>query len=343
MTGKNNEDSHGVLAWKVGSGTLHMAVVTDGVGGQMAGEIASQLAVETIKQYFDALPQVDEHNLLLHLKQAVNGANTAVFNRAQADSEAQGMATTIVVGAVLNGRLYTSHVGDSRIYLLRHGRFAQITQDHSWVQEAVSAGLLTPEQAKSHPNRHVIRRSLGSLPETEVDQIPVSTGDQALKQGMPLVAGDVVLLCSDGLTDMVPDGEILASLQTHEGDWDAAVAELIEKANAAGGRDNITLILLAKAGETAEAEPVLEPVPELEAAVEPPPAAVPPPPPILATPSAPPPLAPAPPRLGPLVPDVPLDKADKALAARRRKLWLTLITIGFVALLILVFYLQSLS
>ena len=340
MTGKNNEDAYGFMGWQVGQGQLHLGVVADGVGGQMAGEVASQLAVETIRHYFDALEQVDEHNLLSHLKEGVNRANTAVFKRAQADNEAQGMATTIVVAGVLNGRLYTSHVGDSRIYLRRNGRLSQITQDHSWVQEAITAGLLTPEQAKHHPNRHVIRRSLGSLPETEVDQVPVAKGDVALKQGMPLKAGDVVLLCSDGLTDMVPDGQILATLAAYEGDWDGAVVRLIEQANEAGGRDNITLILLAlPEGGEEPTEPVAEEAEKAEevAVAEPSaaeargvPTAVP----------APPPLAAVPPRRGPLVAHVPLDKEQKARAARRRKQWLTLIVLGFVALLILVSYLQ---
>lgn len=335
MTGKNNEDSYGIFAWQIGGNTLHLAVVADGVGGQTAGEIASKLAVESMQSYFAALVQVDEHNLLSHIKQAILASNTAVYDRAQADQDVQGMATTMVVAAVFNGRLYTSHVGDSRIYLHRRQRLYQVTQDHSWVQEAISAGLLTAEQAKIHPNRHVIRRSLGSLPETEVDQLPVSTGDQAMKQGMPLLPGDTVMLCSDGLTDMVPDEGILASLEMHGPALEPLVAELIDKANAAGGRDNITLIVLHKPETAVAPEPVSEPLPVVEAPAPPTPRTIPQSPAMVPPPTA------APPEMsGPRVVPVRLDKADRERQAFRRRLWRWLIIIGLVALIVLIFYLQ---
>lgn len=266
MVGKNNEDSHHVSVWKAGADKLFLGVVADGVGGQTAGELASRLTVETIENYFASLSAVTHQNILEHLYQAILAANSAVYERAQTDFEVHGMATTIVVVAILNGRLYTSHVGDSRIYLLRQGVLSQITQDHSWVQEAVQAGLITPEQAKTHPNKHVIRRSLGTMPDTDIDQEPVSAGEMGVQQGMAVQVGDLFLLCSDGLTDMVDDEDILSTLTKHGANLEGAVGELIDQANAAGGKDNITVVLMA-IPEGATVPAAGEPVPVIPAGV----------------------------------------------------------------------------
>jgi PPM family protein phosphatase len=245
MTGKNNEDAYQFAAWQEEGQTLYLAVVADGVGGQTAGELASHIVVDSLIAYFDVLPRTElsSRNVLKHLLQAIEEANTAVYQRAQSDRAVQGMATTIVVAAIYQGRLYTSHVGDSRIYFWRNQQLHQITQDHSWVQEAVDAGLLTPEQARTHPNRNVIRRSLGTTPETEVDQTP-NPGALFITQKMALQQGDVILLCSDGLSDMITDEAIAETLKRHGQDLDTAVNDLINQANEAGGRDNITVLLL---------------------------------------------------------------------------------------------------
>lgn len=244
MTGKNNEDAYQFAAWEQNGRRLYLGVVADGVGGQMAGELASNIVVGQIRAYFDNLPELATRNVLKHLLQAITEANTAVYERSQSDQEVQGMATTVVVAAIFAGRLFISHVGDSRIYFWRDNELHQITQDHSWVQEAVEAGLITAEQARTHPNRNVIRRSLGTAAETEVDQTPQSPGAFLLKQGMPLRQGDTLLLCSDGLSDMIDDETIADTLRQHQDDLDTAVAQLIQQANDAGGRDNITVMLL---------------------------------------------------------------------------------------------------
>ncbi|MCI0394893.1 MAG: protein phosphatase 2C domain-containing protein [Chloroflexi bacterium] len=248
MSGKHNEDSFGVFAWKLdGQRTLNLAVVADGVGGQIAGEVASRLAVNGVQEYFDQQERVN--NISGHLEQAILAANEAVYQAGQSNEEYRGMSTTIVVAAVVENRLYTAHVGDSRIYLLRKGELRQLSTDHTWAQEAIEAGLLTREQARKHPNRNVIKRHLGGKLQIEIDHRMVLEPGQPAEeaqanQGLTLKPGDTVLLCSDGLSDMIDDMAILSSFQAHFHDLPAASRELIDKANRAGGKDNITAVLM---------------------------------------------------------------------------------------------------
>lgn len=253
MSGKHNEDSYGIFAWKLDQERiLHLGVVADGVGGQIAGEIASRVTVETIGNYFDGPDMIN--NVSGHMEQAILAANEAVYNASQENPDYRGMSTTIALAAVVDKRLYTSHVGDSRIYLLRDGNLKQISIDHTWAQEAIEAGLLTREQAKTHPNRNVIKRHLGGKLQVEVDHrlalVEGQSAEEAYQnQGMPLKAGDIILVCSDGLTDMISDEEALESLSNHFNDLPTATSELIDKANKAGGRDNITVVLMKVPGK----------------------------------------------------------------------------------------------
>jgi protein phosphatase len=248
MSGKANEDSLGVFAWKSGDRQkLILGVVADGVGGQIAGEVASRVAVETIDSYFSSLRRID--NINNHLEEAIIAANKAVFQTSQENPDFRGMSTTIAMTAFIDDHLFTAHVGDSRIYLYRDGRLRQISTDHTWAQEAIEAGLLTPEQAKKHPNRNVIRRHLGGSVEVEVDHRLVLEQGQSpvaarANQGMVVREGDTLLICSDGLTDMISDQSVLESLYNHYFDLDTAVSELIDKANEAGGKDNITVVIV---------------------------------------------------------------------------------------------------
>jgi hypothetical protein len=169
------------------------------------------------------------------------------------------MSTTVALVAFVDERMYTAHVGDSRIYLMRDGHLRQVSIDHTWAQEAIEAGLLTREQAKTHPNRNVIRRHLGGQPKVEVDhRLAIEPGQSAREmqtnQGLPLRDSDTVLICSDGLTDMISDGAVYESLQKHFFDLPAGAQELVDKANRAGGRDNITLVIMQVPGE---AQPVV--------------------------------------------------------------------------------------
>lgn len=252
MSDKQNEDNLDSFCWQANGRLLHVGVVADGIGGQIAGELASRLAVEAVGDYFDRLPELSG-NLTDHLAQAITVANQAVYQHGQANPELQGMGTTMVIVGILDGRLYTAYVGDSRIYLLRDGRLRQITVDHTWAQEAIEAGLLTREQAKTHPNRNVIKRFLGGFPEVEVDrrlslQPNQSRAEMLAGQGVRLRAGDTILLCSDGLSDMISDDAIHDSLYHHFLALDTAAEELIDKANEAGGKDNITFVIMQVPG-----------------------------------------------------------------------------------------------
>ncbi|MGB3714054.1 MAG: PP2C family serine/threonine-protein phosphatase [Candidatus Promineifilaceae bacterium] len=248
MSGKANEDSLGVFAWKYESRhKLILGVVADGVGGQIAGEVASRVAVETIQNYFNAIERID--NINNHLEEAIVAANKAVYQASRDNPEYRGMSTTVAMTAIIDDHLFTAHVGDSRIYLYRDGRLRQISIDHTWAQEAIDAGLLTPEQAKKHPNRNVIRRHLGGSMEVEVDhRLALEAGQSPVaaraNQGMIIREGDTLLICSDGLTDMINDQAVLESLYNHYFDLQTASDELVDKANQAGGKDNITVVIL---------------------------------------------------------------------------------------------------
>jgi PPM family protein phosphatase len=253
MSGKENEDNLGAFCWQANGGRrLHVGVVADGIGGQVAGELASRLAVEAVGDYFDRLPALAEA-LTDNLVEAVLAANQAVYSEGQNNRDLQGMGTTMVIVGVMDGRLYTAYVGDSRIYLLRDGRLRQITVDHTWAQEAIEAGVLTREQAKTHPNRNVIKRFLGGYTEVDVDRRLAmdqtqSRAEMLAGQGLRLRAGDTVLLCSDGLSDMINDDAIHDSLYNHYNNLDKAAAELVDKANAAGGKDNISMVIMQVPG-----------------------------------------------------------------------------------------------
>ena len=254
MSGKHNEDSYGFFAWDSGSGKpLYIGVVADGVGGQTAGEVASSLAVEAIQNYFRQQERV-HNNISGHLERAVLAANKAVYEYSQGHNEVSGMGTTMVLVGIYDQKLYTTYVGDSRIYLYRDTVLQQITVDHTWAQEAIQVGLLTREQAKSHPNRNVIKRFLGGFPEVEVDHRLVMDGNEIgdetkINQGLLLQVGDIVLLCSDGLSDMIDDEVIRESLTTYQTQLQSGVHDLINKANQAGGRDNITALVLQIPGK----------------------------------------------------------------------------------------------
>jgi len=205
-------------------------VVADGLGGHAAGDVASQLAVETILDaYFNSQHWEGPARAL---REAIERANEEIYNVALRDPSLREMGTTIVAAAVQGERATLANVGDSRGYLLRDGQLEQVTRDHSWVAKAVEEGVLTPEQARHHPDRHVIYRSLGSETQVEVDVF-----------ARTLRLGDRILLCSDGLTDVLTDETIVALAD--EADLAAAVQALIDAANDGGGPDNITATLVA--------------------------------------------------------------------------------------------------
>jgi len=261
MTGKKNEDRYGVFAFLTGPGDSPsgkdrlpavLAVVCDGIGGHRAGEVAAQMGVtlitETVTASCEALTEDDGVQPLKILEQAIQRANHAIYQASLSDQGRKGMGSTCACAWVIDDQLYTANLGDSRIYLLREGHILQLTTDHTWIQEAFDAGIIDETQSEAHPNAHVIRRYLGSPQPPQVDfRLWFFEGegdDEALdNQGLRLVPGDVLLICSDGLTDLVSDEEIHALVQSTP--LAEAPAALIELANARGGHDNSTVVLMA--------------------------------------------------------------------------------------------------
>ncbi|HSC04258.1 MAG TPA: Stp1/IreP family PP2C-type Ser/Thr phosphatase [Solirubrobacteraceae bacterium] len=201
-------------------------VVADGMGGAQAGEVASRLAVEAFEQ---GLP--DDGSPEERLAARVREANRQIYERSRADRGRAGMGTTLTAAYVDGAHVAIAHVGDSRAYLFRDGTLQRLTQDHSLVDELVRRGKLTEEQAAEHPQRSIITRALGPEPDVEVDTWTY-----------PARSGDVVLLCSDGLTSMISE-DLVRELLTANDNLDVAGDALINAANEAGGRDNITVVL----------------------------------------------------------------------------------------------------
>ena len=202
--------------------------VADGMGGAQAGEVASKLAAGAVKERG------------ADIESLVQEANRRVHQRSLEDPNTTGMGTTLTVAAVEDGVVSIGHVGDSRAYLVRDGNLEQLTEDHSLVGELMRTGRLSAEEAETHPQRSMITRALGTDPNVDVDIFSVEPRD-----------GDLFLLCSDGLTSMVDDREILRLVGEKRGDLDDLVKALIKAANKGGGEDNITVIAF-EIGETGD-------------------------------------------------------------------------------------------
>ena len=245
MKGKDNEDRYAVSAFRTSrkdSTPSVLAVVADGVGGHQAGEVAAEMAVEIISE---TVSRSTARQPDLILKEAVLQASQSIYMQAQTHPAYQGMSSTCACVWVIDDRLYTATVGDSRIYLVRGDIIRQLSTDHTWVQEAIDEGVLTPEQARNHPNAHVIRRHLGSakpvIPDLRLRLNPGETDDQAqANQGLHLQPGDQIILCTDGLTDLVEDLEILNILRSTRDNGN--LEKLVAIANSRGGHDNITIL-----------------------------------------------------------------------------------------------------
>ena len=236
---KHNEDAYALDAEE------GLFVVADGMGGHAAGEVAAKITVETIGEFIAATRQKEEatwpfkYNHELHfnsnrLAVAIEKANERVMSAVAAQPWLKGMGTTVVAGLLNEKILSLAHVGDSRAYLYRSGELTLLTDDHSWVHEQVEAGILTEEEAKTHPLKNVVTRALGGGPSVLPD----------LRE-MEFVRGDAFLFCSDGLTTMLSDEEIRDSVASDEkGDPEALCSALINLANEKGGVDNITVVFV---------------------------------------------------------------------------------------------------
>ena len=228
---ESNEDSflmeqgHGLFA------------VADGMGGHAAGEIASRLAIETLKEALQrdapdrSVANADDASTWL--RDAVVEANRRIWESIRLHEERRGMGTTVVVLLRTGDDAVIGHVGDSRIYLLRGGTLHRMTSDHSWVNEQVKLGLLSDDEAQRHPMRNIVTRALGSRPEVIVDLVTAG-----------VLPGDVFVLCSDGLNTMLSDDEIREILEAHREDPEAAGTSLVDAANQRGGEDNVTVVVI---------------------------------------------------------------------------------------------------
>jgi serine/threonine protein phosphatase PrpC len=221
--------------------------VADGMGGAQAGEVASGLAAAVLNE--DAPDGNRDERGEERVARLIQEANRRVFQRSSEDQATSGMGTTMTVALVDGDTIAFGHVGDSRAYRVRGEVLEQLTDDHSLVGELVRSGRLSPEEAESHPQRSVITRALGTEPDVDVDTFTIEAEP-----------GDVYLICSDGLTDMVSPREIQVLLVERLGDLDAAARALVEAANERGGEDNITVVLFQIAGAHDAAETVERPV-----------------------------------------------------------------------------------
>jgi protein phosphatase len=249
LSGKNNEDRFVVGTYQLSKHDPRpaaLAVICDGIGGHRAGEVAAELAIQHVSS---GVGSSNGEVPLKTLQDALEDASQAIAAHSAGKAEEHGMGATCVCALVIANRLFTAYVGDSRLYLLRGRQIRRLTKDHSWVQEAMDRGVLTERQAREHPNVHVIRRHLGSIKLPKVDLRLFIDGNETdeqarQNQGYALAAGDTLLLCSDGLTDLVEDNELVATVRGQP-DLKAGAAALVELANQRGGHDNITVILMA--------------------------------------------------------------------------------------------------
>ena len=238
-TGKvraHNEDAYQALGGeKSPPGVDAVLLVADGMGGHAAGEVASGMTVTGVTELLASKGQVSARfagpDYEAFLREMLQRVNSNVLEAAL-DPAKKGMGTTCTLAVIKRRKVFMAHIGDSRAYLFRDGTLRQVTTDHSWVEEAVSKGLLSKEEARVHPNRNVITRALGINSHAEIDNKTISLKDR-----------DLLLLCSDGLTSMVPDEEIEEILKTR--DLVHVCKALIDAANSYGGHDNTTVVVAA--------------------------------------------------------------------------------------------------
>ena len=243
-TGRVREHNEDTIASDVDVGLL---VLADGMGGYNAGEVASGIAVKTITNLVreglarEDLASPDRSTGLTRpsivLRDAITRANKIIYQTARSQAECEGMGTTVVAALFYDNRISVAHVGDSRLYRQRGSQISQVTMDHSLLQELVDRGFYSPEEAQRAANKNYVTRALGVEPQVEVEV-----------QEHPVDKGDIFILCSDGLSDMVEDEDIRLTISTFGANLDTVAKQLIQLANENGGRDNVSVVL-AQANE----------------------------------------------------------------------------------------------
>jgi len=238
-TGKVREHNEDTIATDSDIGLL---VLADGMGGYNAGEVASGIAVKTVLNLIREQVEREDLSVLdkdtgltrpsIILRDAIQRANKIIYQTARSQPQCEGMGTTIVAALFFDNRVSIAHVGDSRMYRLRSDRFEQVTMDHSLLQELVDRGFYSAEEAQRAANKNYVTRALGVEPNVEVEL-----------QESPVQKGDVYVLCSDGLSDMVEDDDIHLTISTFSANLDTVAKQLIQLANDNGGRDNVSVVM----------------------------------------------------------------------------------------------------
>jgi protein phosphatase len=237
-----NEDRSWVSL--LNNGAAAFAIVADGMGGHQAGEVASQLAVDTFREAVqDMQPGITLEEGKMLLRQAVLQANEVVFEMASQNDHYHNMGTTVVAALLLDDVGIIGHIGDSRAYKIRDGDLRQLTEDHTLVNELAKSGQISVEEAANHPRKNVLTRALGTDRHVDVDVRAFSWR-----------SGDMLLLCSDGFSNMVTEDQMLKTLLVDDPDLDSKADRLIHMALLAGGDDNITVLLLQKEAGTEQEE-----------------------------------------------------------------------------------------
>ena len=225
---KVNEDAAGYFESK---NHIPLMMVCDGIGGHNAGEIASAMALMSIGQAWEKTEFNDIEEVYQWLIQKITEANEAIFTRSAQYEDLYGMGTTVVVASIIGNQLMIANVGDSRAYVLRNFQLKQLTEDQSLVNALLKSGEITPEEAENHPNKNIVTQSLGVTSSVEIDFVRMTIKNE-----------DTLILCSDGLSDMLSLEEI-RNVMNHYSDIEKQVEKAVEAANEAGGRDNITVAI----------------------------------------------------------------------------------------------------
>ncbi len=212
---------------------IRLYILADGMGGYKGGEVASRLATESAKNYiYDNFGQTEKQrdDILKLIKDAMLYANMVVYEKSKQEKELSGMGTTLEVCLIYNNKAYTGHIGDSRVYRIRKGIMRKLTKDHSYVQQLVEDGKITREEANIHPKKNMLTKALGCTPFVEPDI-----------RARNVEKSDILIMCSDGLSNMVGEEEICKTIISSPS---TAAEELVNKANEAGGYDNITVVII---------------------------------------------------------------------------------------------------
>jgi len=226
---------------------IGLVILADGMGGYNAGEVASSMATQLLADSLtqlmteSSMPEaeaLDAEFIEQRLLDEISAVNVAIFNAAESQAQYAGMGTTLVVAYFYDNRMAVAHLGDSRLYRLRQGSFEQLTRDHSLLQEQLDSGMITPDEARYSQNKNLLTRALGVDPWVDAEI-----------HDYGMLPGDIVLLCSDGLNDMLEDDDIAQTLQAAAGNLALAAEQLVRLANENGGRDNISVILVKVRGD----------------------------------------------------------------------------------------------